>query len=287
VKIANLDSRPHLVSDDGTSLIDAADAVGTEFSTFGAVYSGWEEFRRRAAEVDLAGATTVPLDRRRLGSPSPAPRQIVAIGLNYRAHAAESGFSVPETLPPVFTKFVTSLSGPDTEVELPEGGNTDWEVELVVVIGRGGRDIPEADAWSHVAGLAVGQDISERVSQLQGPAPQFSLGKSFAGFAPIGPWLVTPDEFEDPDDIALGCAIDGETVQSGRTSDLLFPVPSLISRISGTIELLPGDILFTGTPAGVGVGRDPQRFLQPGEVLTTWAEGIGGLRQSFITGGTK
>ncbi|NED83268.1 fumarylacetoacetate hydrolase, partial [Streptomyces sp. SID11233] len=123
---------------------------------------------------------------------APAPRQVLAIGLNYRDHAAESGFDVPEGLPPVFTKFVTSLSGPVTEVKLPENGKTDWEVELVAVIGERAENVSEADAWKHIAGLAAGQDISERVVQLAGPAPQFSLGKSYPGFAPVGPWLVTP-----------------------------------------------------------------------------------------------
>lgn len=283
MKLANLSGRPHLVSDDGTFLVDAAAVLGDEFCTFHNVYDNWNEFQQRARRLEFSALPNVPLDRRRLGSPSPAPRQVIAVGLNYGEHAAESGFALPDQLPPIFTKFVTCLSGPETDVILPEGGNTDWEVELVVVMGRGGRDIVEGEAWSHVAGLSVGQDLSERVSQLQGPAPQFSLGKSFAGFAPIGPWLVTPDEFGNPDDIGLGCAIDGEIVQEGRTADLLFPVSALISRISAVVELLPGDIIFTGTPAGVGQGRHPQRFLQPGEVLTTWAEGIGELRQRFTT----
>lgn len=284
MKIANFDNRPHLVSDDRTTLMDAAAVLGEDFATFAGIYARWDEFRQRVRSADFTQAPKHAVDPKRLGSPSPAPRQIIAIGLNYRAHAAESGFSVPETLPPIFTKFVTSLSGPDTEVTLPEGGNTDWEAELVVVIGSGGRDIAEHAAWDHVAGVAIGQDISERVSQLQGPAPQFSLGKSFAGFAPIGPWLVTPDELSNRDDIALGCAVDGETVQDGRTSELIFPVHTLISKISSVVELLPGDVIFTGTPSGVGVGRTPQRFLQPGEVLTTWAEGIGELRQHFTKG---
>jgi 2-keto-4-pentenoate hydratase/2-oxohepta-3-ene-1,7-dioic acid hydratase in catechol pathway len=282
MKIANVDGRPHLVSGDGATLTDAAALLGDGFADFGAVYTRWAEFEEGLRAADLSTAPQRPVEASRLGSPSPAPRQVIAVGLNYREHAAESGFAVPETLPPVFTKFVSSISGPHTEVVLPRGGHTDWEVELVVVIGRGGRDIAEDEAWGAVAGLAVGQDLSERVSQLQGPAPQFSLGKSFEGFAPIGPWLVTPDEFADRDDIALGCTINGETVQRGRTRDLLFPVSLLIARISAVVELLPGDIVFTGTPAGVGVGRDPQRFLQHGDELVSWAEGIGELRQRFV-----
>lgn len=178
----------------------------------------------------------------------------------------------PEGLPPVFTKYVTSITGPVTEVALPPGGHTDWEVELVAVIGRRAEAVSEADAWSHVAGLAAGQDISERVVQLAGPAPQFSLGKSYPGFAPIGPWLVTPDEFDNPDDLELRCAINGKEVQKGRTRDLIFSVPALIAGLSAVLPLLPGDVIFTGTPAGVGLGRDPQRWLAAGDELVSTIE---------------
>lgn len=282
MKIANHDGRSLLVIDESHG-IDIAEASDGRFGPAPeSVLQSWDEFTVWARALDVEGMPAIPLERARLGSPSPAPRQIIAVGLNYSAHAAESGFDVPDQLPPTFTKFVSSISGPDTDVRLPQGGHTDWEAELVIIIGREGHHIAEADAWDHVAGLAAGQDISERISQLQGPAPQFSLGKSFPGFAPIGPWLVTPDEFENRDDLALGCSIDGETVQEGRTRDLIFPVASLIARLSATITLLPGDIIFTGTPAGVGVGRTPQRFLQPGERLRTWIEGIGELNQRFI-----
>ena len=168
---------------------------------------------------------------------------------------------------------------------LPPGGHVDWEVELVVVIGRRAENVAAADAWSHVAGLAAGQDLSERITQLAGPAPQFSLGKSFPGFAPIGPWVVTVDEFDDPDDIELQCAIGEETLQKGRTSEFLFGVPALIEGLSRVTPLLPGDIIFCGTPPGVGLGRDPQRFLSPGDELISQVSGVGQLRQTFIAGG--
>ncbi|MFB2587013.1 fumarylacetoacetate hydrolase family protein [Herbiconiux liukaitaii] len=282
MKIANYDNRPHLVTPDEAAVIDLAEVLGDRFASFVQIFEQWDDFVENVRAIDPATAPSSPLNRERLGSPSPSPRQAVAVGLNYRAHAAESGFAVPDTLPPTFTKFVSSITGPDTEVELPASGNTDWEAELVVIIGRGGRRIAESEAWSHVAGLAIGQDLSERVTQMQGPAPQFSLGKSFPGFAPIGPWLVTPEEFADPDAISLGCAIDGETVQNGSTRDLIFPISALLAKISEIITLQPGDIVFTGTPEGVGVGRSPQRFLQPGEQLRTWAEGIGELHQRFV-----
>ena len=205
-----------------------------------------------------------------------------AVGLNYSEHAAESGFDAPTDLPPVFAKWVSSFSGPDSRVVLPPAGNVDWEVELVAVIGREATRVDIGSAWSHVAGLTAGQDISERKTQFRGPAAQFGLGKSFPGFSPQGPWLVTIDEFDDPDDLELGCSLDGEEVQRSRTSDLIFSVPRLVAELSTTVTLYPGDVIFTGTPAGVGVGREPQRFIKAGETLTSWVQGIGQLRQTFV-----
>ena len=198
------------------------------------------------------------------------------------ARRAESNFAVPDTFPPTFTKFRTALSGPVTTVVIPKGGNVDWEVELVAVIGRRAENVAAADAWSYVAGLTAGQDISERIIQLSGPAPQFSLGKSYPGFAPLGPWVVTVDEFSNPDDIELQCAIDGQTVQHGRTKDFVFGVPALIEGLSRVTPLLPGDIIFCGTPSGVGQGMNPKRFLKAGEELVSQVEGVGELRQNFI-----
>ena len=204
----------------------------------------------QAREVCAAGRGRLALADVQLEAPICRPPKILAVGLNYRDHAVESNLAVPDTFPPVFTKFRTALSGPITTVALPPGGHVDWEVELVVVIGRRAEGVAAADAWSHVAGLTAGQDISERITQLAGPAPQFSHGKSFPGFAPIGPWVVTVDEFDDPDDIELQCAIGEEILQKGRTSGFLFGVPALIeglSRVtpyclatSSSVALLPG-----------------------------------------------
>ncbi|MCW2937532.1 MAG: fumarylacetoacetate hydrolase family protein [Actinomycetia bacterium] len=279
MRIANLSGRLVLITEEGTA-VDVENASGAVFSADPqAVYARWAEFRAWAADADLPPGTT--FDATDLGSPAPAPRQVLAIGLNYRDHASESGFTAPEGLPPVFTKFATSITGPVTDVVLPTGGHTDWEIELVAVIGAHAHHVDQADAWSHVAGLAVGQDLSERIVQLAGPAPQFSLGKSFPGFAPIGPWLVTPDGFEDPDDLELRTTINGEEVQKGRTRDLIFSVPALIAGLSAVLPLLPGDVIFTGTPAGVGLGRTPQRWLTTGDVLVSTIEGIGEIRQRF------
>jgi len=201
--------------------------------------------------------------------------------LNYRDHALESGLDLP-TEPMVFTKFASSLTGPSGRITLSPG-NVDWEVELVAVIGTGGRNIAESDAWNHVAGLTLGQDISDRTAQFVSSPPQFNLGKSYAGFAPIGPHLVTVDEFGDPNDLEIGCRVNGETMQKTRTNDMVFSIPTLVAKLSAIVGLLPGDIIFTGTPSGVGVGQKPPRFLQPGDELTTWCSGIGEMHHTFVS----
>jgi 2,4-diketo-3-deoxy-L-fuconate hydrolase len=281
MRIANLSDRLVLVAADGSGAVDVEQASAGRFGAAPqAVYDYWDDFRSWAATVDVSTAT--PFDVAALGPPAPAPRQLLAVGLNYLEHAAESGFQVPDAPTVMFTKWVSCLSGPVSEVALPEGGHTDWEVELVAVIGRRAHAIDEAHAWDHVAGLTVGQDLSERITQSAGPSPQFSLGKSLPGFGPTGPWLVTPDEFDEPDDLELGCSINGEQMQKGRTRDLIFSVPAMISKLSQKLALLPGDVLFTGTPAGVGLGRDPQRWLAPGDELISYVAGIGELRQRFV-----
>jgi 2-keto-4-pentenoate hydratase/2-oxohepta-3-ene-1,7-dioic acid hydratase in catechol pathway len=277
MRIANLGGRLSIVVDE--LAVDVAEASDDRFGPdVQAVYERFDEFREWAASAALPAGRG--FDPGELGAPAPHPRQLFAIGLNYSEHANESGFAAPPS-PAVFTKFVTSITGPCGDIALPPG-NVDWEVELVAVIGNRAFQVPELEAWSHIAGLTVGQDISERVLQMVGSVPQFSLAKSFPGFTPMGPWLVTPDEFDDPDDLELSCAVDGERVQKGRTSELIFSVPALVAKLSAVLPLLPGDVIFTGTPAGVGMGRSPQRFLHAGEVLTSSIEGIGEMRQVLV-----
>jgi 2,4-didehydro-3-deoxy-L-rhamnonate hydrolase len=244
------------------------------------IYEDWDAFTGWAAGTRWEGGA--PVRPNGLGSPVPAPRQVFGIGLNYRDHAAESGLPVPAGEPPVFTKFPSCITGPHGDIELPPGGHVDWEVELVAVIGRHARHVPAGRGLEYVAGYAVGQDISERVLQLAATPPQFSMGKSLPGFGPVGPWLVTLDDLGDPGDLALGCEINGEPVQSSRTSQLIFSVPALVANLSASVALLPGDVIFTGTPAGVGLGRDPQRWLASGDVLTSHIEGIGEMRHRFV-----
>jgi 2,4-didehydro-3-deoxy-L-rhamnonate hydrolase len=216
-----------------------------------------------------------PLDVQRLGPPVGAPRQIFALALNYADHAAEAGAEVPDH-PLVFPKYPSCLAGPQDVVEL--GSNrVDWEVELVVVIGAGGFAVAEEDAWSAVAGLTIGQDLSDRRIQARKPLPHFALAKSGPTYGPVGPVLVTPDELDDPDDLAIRCEIDGEVVQQSRTSQLIFSVSRLVAEISSSVRLLPGDLIFTGTPAGVGASRQPRRYLEPGATIVSVVDGIGSM----------
>jgi len=241
------------------------------------VYDDWAAFREWAHGV--GGEAAAPIAEGTLDAPAPRPKQVFGIGLNYREHAAEANMPLPER-PATFTKFPSCITGPYADVTLPPG-KVDWEVELVVVIGARAYRVAESAAWNHVAGLAVGQDISERVVQFAAGG-QFSLGKSFPGFGPIGPHLVTPDELANRNDLALRCSVNGTVMQTGRTSDMVFSVPVLIAELSGILPLLPGDVIFTGTPAGVGVGRKPPLFLKPGDVIESTIEGIGTLRNRCV-----
>jgi 2,4-diketo-3-deoxy-L-fuconate hydrolase len=277
MRIANLRGRAVLLSADGA--VDIESASNSLFSSDPqALYERFEEFTSWAATVSTTA--DVLYDVADLGAPVPAPRQVFAIGLNYRDHAAESNFAIPDA-PVVFTKYASCLTGPAGQVQLVPG-KVDWEAELVVVIGRGGHDITVEDAWDHVAGLTIGQDLSERDLQRSGPAPQFSLGKSFPGFGPTGPAVVSVDELGDPNDLAIGSILDGEKVQDSRTSLMIFSVAELISRLSAVVTLYPGDLIFTGTPAGVGLGRTPQRFIEAGAELRTFIDGLGEMRHTFL-----
>jgi 2-keto-4-pentenoate hydratase/2-oxohepta-3-ene-1,7-dioic acid hydratase in catechol pathway len=245
--------------------------------------SRWDEVRAWAPAADWSGAVAVT--EADLGPPVPRPRQVFAIALNYRPHAAEAGFTPPDA-PLVFTKFPTCIGGPRSTVRLP-AGNVDWEIEVVAVIGAGGFAIPHSRAWAAVAGLTCGQDLSERVGQMRGTPPQFSLAKSHPGFGPIGPVAVTPDAFANPSAVAFESVLIGagggrEVVQTGNTADMIFPVDDLVSRLSQVCTLLPGDLIFTGTPAGVGNRRSPRRFLRPGETLVSRLDGVGEIRQTFV-----
>ena len=280
MRIANAAGRLVLLDPAATTAVDVETASGGRFSADPqAVYGRWSEFRAWAQGVSFADARTIDEDG--LEAVAPRPPQVFAVGLNYSDHAAESGMELPAE-PMVFTKYVSSFTGPTGDITLSPG-NVDWEVELVAVVGAGGHHIDEDSGWDHIAGLTVGQDISDRVTQFAAPPAQFGMGKSFPGFAPTGPHLVTLDELDDPGDLELGCLVNGESVQKSRTSQMIFSLPTLVAKLSAIVELLPGDVIFTGTPAGVGVGLNPPRFLQPGDELVTWCAGIGQMRHRFVS----
>ncbi|MEV0184214.1 fumarylacetoacetate hydrolase family protein [Streptomyces sp. NPDC050625] len=279
MRIANVAGRLTLVTGENRGIDIERASAGRFGADPQAIYEQWYEFRSWAAGQGDEAAEA--FDAALVGAPTPRPRQIFAIGLNYRDHAAEVGIPLPAE-PSVFTKFVTSITGPTGSIGIPAGGKVDWEVEIVAVIGRQARFVREADAWDHVAGLTVAQDISERVTQNAGGMPQFAMGKSFDSFTPIGPCVVTPDAVADRDALTLGCSLNGEIVQHGTSENLVFTIPQTIAYLSKILTLLPGDIILTGTPAGVGFGRDPQRFMAPGDELVTWVEGIGEMRHTLV-----
>ena len=244
------------------------------------IYDDWDAVTRWVSEYRPSPDALRPVDPATLGSPVPRPAQIFAIGLNYRDHALEANLPVPE-IPVVFAKFPASVTGPTDTIPLPEGA-VDFETELVVVIGRRAESVTVARAWDHVAGVTLGQDLSDRVTQWAGGAPQqFSLGKSFSGFSPMGPALVTPDEFADRESIALGCSVNGAQMQESTSAEMIFSIPELIEYLSAVLPLLPGDAIFTGTPSGIGFTRDPKVLLRAGDVLVSEAEAIGQMRHTF------
>lgn len=209
-----------------------------------------------------------------LGPPIPQPRQVFAIGLNYFEHAAESQMEPPPA-PLTFAKFPSCIAPPHANIEL-SGAFVDWEVELVVVIGDECRNVNEADAWNVVAGLSVGQDISDRVVQFTGTPPQFGLGKSFETYGPFGPAIVSLDAVDNPDDLVIECSVNDVVMQAARTSEMIFSVSHQIAYLSSICRLFPGDVIFTGTPSGIGASRG--QFLQHGDVILSRIEEVGEIR---------
>ena len=236
------------------------------------------ELAQRAAEdEDFLLRFSVALNEVSLLAPIPRPGKILCLGCNYRDHAAESGMAVPSE-PVIFSKAATSAIGPGQPIMLPAvSEKVDYEVELAFVIGSPGKNIRRAEAMEHVAGYSVLNDVSARDYQSEKPAGQWFLGKSFDTFCPLGPWIVTPDEIPDPHNLDLRCVVSGRTMQSSNTSELVFGVPEIIEYVSQVLTLETGDVVATGTPAGVGFGQKPPRYLRPGDVVECTVEGIGTL----------
>ena len=239
--------------------------------------------RLREIAVDaLPLVAGLPQKDLRLGPCVAHVGKFICIGLNYADHAAESNMPVPKE-PVVFSKWTSAIVGPDDDVEIPRGSTrTDWEVELGVVIGTGGRYIAEADAMQHVAGYCVVNDVSEREVQLERGGGQWDKGKGHDTFGPIGPWLVTADEVPDPQSLALWLEVDGRRYQDGNTRTMVFGVAALVAHLSRFMSLQPGDIISTGTPPGVGLGQKPPKYLVAGQEMRLGIAGLGEQRQRTV-----
>lgn len=234
----------------------------------------------RLAELDVSRLPSVAPDTR-LGPCVGGVGKFICIGLNYSDHAAETGAQVPPE-PVVFNKWTSAICGPDDEVIIPrDSQKTDWEVELGVVVGKGGRYIDEADAMDHVAGYCVINDVSEREFQLE-RSGTWDKGKGCDTFGPMGPWLVTPDEVSDPHQLDMWLEVDGHRYQDGNSRTMVYRIPFLISYLSRFMSLQPGDVISTGTPPGVGMGQQPPVYLKPGQRMRLGIEGLGEQHQAVI-----
>jgi 2,4-didehydro-3-deoxy-L-rhamnonate hydrolase len=278
-RFANIDGRSALVNDEGLwfdlERISKSTAPADPMAAIreaAALHQWWSRLSEFSPDGALSDA------HERLGPPVPRPEKSIAIGLNYADHAAESNMELPAS-PLVFTKFPSCIVGPFADIEL-RTEHADYEVELLAVIGVGGRDISETNAWSHVLGLTIAQDISDRALQFAAKPPHFDLGKSRDTYGPMGPVLVSTDLFDDLNAIALRCTVNGELRQDSSTKHLIFGVPRLIAYLSSIMTLTPGDVIFTGTPDGIGATRGV--FLRPGDVIVSEIDGIGSFTNRCV-----
>jgi len=289
MRFANVNSRAAIVVADAAGVdhvIDIETASGGRLSSDPAVYV---DLANHAALADLVASTDIAsmpvLDPSSLGAPVPRPPKGLGVGLNYRTHALESGRELP-TEPHLFGKTDNCVCGPYDEVIVPAGRHeVDYEAEVVMVFGRTCKGATESDAWSYLAGVTCGQDISDRAEQFRPPIKQFTIAKSYDTFGPTGPFLVTPDELDATggrDALDLTGIVSGEVMQQANTSDLIFSIPALVAWLSRYMTFGPGDLVWTGTPGGVGEARTPQRFLVDGDVIETTVRGVGSMRNRVV-----
>lgn len=282
MRFANLNGRAALVVADSDGVDRAIDIERATNGSLGSQPEVYVHLTNHAALAELA-TSAVPtdwpaLDPTSLGAPVPRPPKGLGVGLNYRTHALESGLTLP-TEPHLFGKTDNCVCGPFDDVIAPAGRHEiDFEAEVVIAFGRTCKGASEADAWSYVAGVTCGQDISDRGEQFRLPIKQFTIAKSYDTFGPTGPFLVTPDEFDDRDALDLTGTVSGEVMQSANTSDLIFGVPALVAWLSRFMTFGPGDLVWTGTPGGVGEARKPQRFLKDGDIIETTIGRVGTMR---------
>lgn len=273
--------QPRLAVVRDSQLVDVLDADSTLPSSMTDLFALGQAGLQRVAQA-TGRAKPMAREGLRLLAPIPRPEKVICIGLNYADHAAESGQAIPEE-PVVFNKFVTAVRAHEDEITLPRiSSKVDYEAELVVVIGKGGKNIPQQRAMEHVGGYTCGHDVSARDWQLQKPGGQWLLGKSFDGFAPFGPELVTADEIENPGNLNIALRLNGKTMQNSNTKQLIFAIDRLIAYLSSVCTLTAGDVIFTGTPPGVGGARKPPVFIQANDVVEVEIEKIGVLRNRFI-----
>jgi 2-keto-4-pentenoate hydratase/2-oxohepta-3-ene-1,7-dioic acid hydratase in catechol pathway len=270
-------------------LVTASDLVidlssGGFSSIIELIEAGTAGLAKVEAFAAIAGSeNTHPLNSVKLRAPIPRPRKLICVGLNYRDHAAETNSPIPG-VPTIFNKFATAVIGPGDDIVLPKVSKSpDYEAEFAFVIGLGGRHIAAEDWRKHMFGYTLINDVSAR--DYQRATTQWLMGKTFDTFAPMGPWIVTADEIADPHSLDIQLEIDGEILQNSNTRELIFKIPDLIAFLSSVFTLEPGDIVSTGTPAGVGVARNPQRFLRPGEEVTVRIPGIGELLNPVVAEG--
>jgi len=266
-------SRPGLLTTDDL----VVDLTAAGFSSILELIEAGAEGRAKAEAYAASAASDNkhPLNSVKLSAPIPRPRKLICVGLNYRDHATETGSAIPD-VPTIFNKFATAVIGPGDDIVLPKVSKSpDYEAEFAFVIGVGGRQIAAEDWRKHIFGYTMVNDVSAR--DYQRATTQWLMGKTFDTFAPMGPWIVTADEIADPHNLDIQLEIDGEILQNSNTRELIFKIPELIAFLSSVFTLESGDIVSTGTPAGVGVARNPQRFLRPGEEVTVRIAGIGEL----------
>lgn len=273
---AAFNEKPGVLVDLG-KILDVSQVI----SDFDEKFFGGKGISELKTEIAKGNLPMAP-DGQRLGPPIARPSKIICVGLNYLKHARESNMAVP-TEPIIFFKSTSSMVGPDDEIIIPKGSaKTDWEVELAVVIGKKASYVSEEDALNHVAGYMLHNDVSERAFQLE-RGGQWVKGKSADTFAPLGPWMVTADEVKDPHNLRLWLKLNGKMLQDESTSDMIFKVPFLVSYISQFMTLLPGDVISTGTPAGVGLGFNPPVYLKDGDVIELGIDGLGTARQNVVS----
>lgn len=269
--------KPGLLLDDGRRVDASAAARDYDEIFFGS--GGLETLAQWSAENAAKAPEVDP--KVRLGSPVARPSKLLCIGLNFRDHAAETNAPLPEE-PVLFSKATSALSGPYDNVIIPRGSEqTDWEVEIAVVIGKRASYITETQAVEHIAGYVLHNDVSERSFQ-KDRGGQWVKGKSADSFAPLGPFMATTGEITDVNNLAMWLTLNGEKMQDGNTSNLIFNIPHIVSYLSQFMSLLPGDVISTGTPAGVGMGMNPPRYLSPGDVVELGIEGLGSSRQNVV-----